>query len=48
LHPRRGHARISRSDDAEKTEKRDIRRALLFGIIAATLEMGVVVWLLYC
>ena len=30
------------------TEKRDLRRVLIFGIVAATLEMGVVLWLLYC
>jgi hypothetical protein len=33
---------------SDGTEKRDIRRVLIFGIVAATIEMGVVLWLLYC
>ena len=37
--------RVGMTDD---TGKRDMRRVLIFGIVMATLEMGVVLWLLYC
>lgn len=32
----------------EETEKRDIKLALIFGVVMATIEMAVVLALLYC
>jgi hypothetical protein len=32
----------------DRTTRRDLRRALAFGIVMATIQMSVLVWLLYC
>jgi hypothetical protein len=32
----------------EKTEKHDIKVALIFGVVMATIQMGVILALLYC
>lgn len=35
-------------EEREHTERRDLRRALTFGVVLATIEMAVVLALLYC
>ena len=32
----------------DETERKDIKRALIFGVVMATIELGVVLWLAYC
>jgi hypothetical protein len=32
------------TDDEQRQTKRDLRAALIFGVIAATLEMGALIW----
>jgi hypothetical protein len=32
----------------EKGGKAALRGALIFGIVAATVEMGIVLWMMYC
>lgn len=34
-------------NDAERRGAKDLKRALIFGIVAATLQMGVLLWFLY-
>jgi hypothetical protein len=52
-----GRAQIRRMTDPgsrgeqeqhDHTERRDLRRALTFGVVLATIEMAVVLALLYC
>jgi hypothetical protein len=33
---------------SEERSKRIFRGALVFGIVAATLELGAVLWMMYC
>lgn len=32
----------------DETERKDIKRALIFGVVMATIELGIVLWLAYC
>jgi hypothetical protein len=32
----------------ERGGKAGLRAALIFGIVAATLEMGILLWMMYC
>ena len=34
--------------DVERATRKGVRAALTFGIIAATVEMGFVLWMMYC
>ena len=33
---------------ADETGRKGIRAALTFGIVAATIELGIVLWMMYC
>ena len=35
-------------NDDQEQERRDIRRAIIFGVVMATIQMAVVLALLYC
>jgi len=35
-------------EERDQTERRDLRRALTFGVVLATIEMAAVLALLYC
>jgi hypothetical protein len=37
-----------RGPDAEARGKRMMKGALVFGVVAATIEMGLLLWFLYC
>ena len=32
----------------ERTRRRDLRRALAFGVIMATIQMGILLYFMYC
>jgi hypothetical protein len=34
--------------DEDKGGRTALRAALVFGIVAATIEMGIVLWMVYC
>jgi hypothetical protein len=43
--------RTASGDDESMNErggKAGLRAAMIFGIVAATLEMGVLLWMMYC
>jgi len=35
-------------DQKEQAGPKDIKIALTFGVLAATVQMGVILWLMYC
>ena len=35
-------------DQKQQAGQKDIKIALTFGVVAATVQMGVLLWLLYC